>query len=194
MRVEIVAIGTSLGGVDALSRLFSGLPGDYSIPIVVVIHRGMVEFDYLIDVLQKSTALQVMEASDKLDLSPGHIVVAAADYHLLVDRGHCALSVDDPVEFARPSIDVLFESVADQFGATAVGILLTGGGVDGIHGLGQIKSKGGLVFAQSPATARDPVLPQAAIDRGIVTESHSIDELAKQLCGVCWRASGRAED
>ncbi len=180
----MIAIGTSLGGIDTLTELFSYLPVGFPVPIAVVIHRGTTEFDYLIDVLQKSTRIAIVEAHDKLSISPDEIVIAPADYHLLVDKHHYAISIDAPVQFARPSIDVLFESVADQYGAGAVGVILTGGGCDGVYGAGKIKSRGGAVLVQHPSTAQDPGLPQAALDAGMVADNLSIAQIARRLIAL----------
>ncbi len=184
MGVKLIVIGTSLGGLNALTELFSCLPANFVTPIAVVIHRGVTEFDYLIDVLQKSTDIKIIEARDKLPVSPSEIVVAPADYHLLIDKNYYALSVDAPVQYARPSIDVLFESVADQYGAAAIGILLTGGGCDGVSGLGKIKDRNGAVFVQNPLTAEDPGLPQAALDAAIVTDTFLVDQIAVHLIAL----------
>ncbi|MFK7997908.1 MAG: chemotaxis protein CheB [Granulosicoccus sp.] len=181
MSVKFIAIGTSLGGVKALSTLFAGLPADFSVPIAVVIHRAPTVYDYLIESLQKSTVLNIEEASDKLPVTAGRIVVAPADYHLLVDEQHYALSLDAPVDYARPSINVLFESVAEQYGASALGILLTGGGNDGVQGMQRIKQCNGSVLIESPDSAQDPTLPLAAIHAGVASTGYSLDQIIGEL-------------
>jgi len=117
MRTELIAIGTSLGGLNALLAVVRHLPRDLPAAIVVVQHRGATHTTGLVDLLQESTALTVVEPEDKTALKPGMLFVAPADYHLLVeDRESLALSTDAPVRSARPSIDVLFESAADAYG------------------------------------------------------------------------------
>src|SRR6478672_8969170 len=142
MRTELVAIGTSLGGLSALLEVVRQLPRDLPVPIVIVQHRGPTADTGLVTLLQQHTALAVVEAEDKTPLKPGTLFVAPADYHLLVeDRDSLALSTDAPVRSARPSIDVLFESAADAVGDGVVGVLLTGASADGAAGLARIKQR-----------------------------------------------------
>lgn len=184
MTTKLIVIGTSAGGVQALGELFSLLPSTFILPIAVVLHRATIEFDYLVAQLQRSSHLLVQEGGDKLPIRPATITIAPADYHLLIDDQCYALSTENAVEYARPSIDVLMESAADSYGENVLGILLTGGGKDGVQGLLSIKTKGGKVAAQRPDTAQNPTLPQAAIDFGAVTETYSINLLAKLLIQV----------
>lgn len=183
-RIDCIAIGTSLGGINALRILFSALPADLSIPIVVVIHRAPTSNDSLVDMLQKYSKLVVQEGGDRLPLLPGTITLAPADYHLLIEEAHCALSLEGAVHYARPSIDVLFDSVADNYGPRALGILLTGGGVDGVMGLGRIARVGGQVLIENPETAFAPGLPEAALATGIVSEGMSLQEIANHLTNL----------
>jgi two-component system chemotaxis response regulator CheB len=163
MAIEFIAIGTSLGGVKALTQIFTLLPAKFTIPIAVVIHRAPMQNDYLVSTLQKSTSLYVQEAIDKQSIDSTNIIIAPADYHLLVDNGHYALSVEGPVEHARPSI------------------ILTGGGRDGVRGLELIKRHGGSVLIESPETAEDPTLPQAAIDAELAGVTYPIEKLVSKL-------------
>src|SRR5512146_2992330 len=120
---RLVALGGSAGGLDAVRAILADLPADMDAAVVVVQHRARYS-DALSDVLQLSSALPVAEAEDKDPVAPGRVYIAPADYHLLVEPGHFALSTDAPVLFSRPSIDVLFESIADSYGANALGIVL----------------------------------------------------------------------
>ena len=164
MRTELVAIGTSLGGLNALLEVVRQLPRDLPVPIVLVQHRGQTADAGLVTLLQQHTALAVVEAEDKTPLKPGTLFVAPADYHLLVeDRGSLALSTDAPVRSARPSIDVLFESAADAWGDAVVGVLLTGASADGAAGLARIKQRGGRAIVQDPATAECGTMPSAGL-------------------------------
>ncbi|WP_027856580.1 chemotaxis protein CheB [Marinobacterium jannaschii] len=181
MTVDCIAIGTSLGGMDALRRLLTSLPATLKVPLVVVIHRASVQHDYLLEVLQKHTPLKVQEAQDRLAVTPGTITIAPADYHLLVDSGRFVLSLDAPLKFARPSIDALLESVADEYAENALGILLTGGGEDGLKGLQAIKNAGGIVLVENPQTAFEPGLPAAAIGAGIVSDGLTLEEISHFL-------------
>ena len=168
MAFELIAIGASWGGMNALGRVLEALPGDFEIPIVVAQHRPVATAtDAMLEtVLARSSKLEVVPAADKEPLDPGRVYVAPADYHLLVEPGHLALSADEPVEFSRPSIDVLFESAAASYGPRTVGVLLTGMNQDGAAGLARIVAAGGYTVAQDPATAERGEMPAAAIARG----------------------------
>src|SRR5205085_12562291 len=115
------------------------------------------------ELLQRHTALAVREADDKLPFEPRYVYLAPPDYHLLVEPGHLALSTEGAVQFARPSIDVLFESVADAYRERANGIILTGANDDGADGLRRIKERGGVTIVQDPATSERRRMPDAAI-------------------------------
>lgn len=163
MKSEIVAIGSSLGGLHAVNTILLALPADYSKLVVLVQHRRLDTGELLMTLLQQRTHLIVIEAQDKQPLLAGRVYVAPTGYHLLVERGHLSLSTEPPVNHALPSIDVLFESVAASYAEQAVGVLLTGASADGALGLLAIKSAGGLTIAQDPKTAEAAVMPEAAI-------------------------------
>ncbi|HEY9283081.1 MAG TPA: chemotaxis protein CheB, partial [Pyrinomonadaceae bacterium] len=128
---RIILIGTSFGGVSALERVLPGLSPELPAPVVVVQHRSREADDGLCEFLRDHCRLPVAEPNDKDEVEPGRVYLAPRDYHLLVEDGRFALSVDAPVTYARPSIDVLFESAADVYGAGAVGVVLTGANRDG---------------------------------------------------------------
>jgi two-component system chemotaxis response regulator CheB len=161
---ELVVIGTSLGGLAALEILLPGLPEGLPLAIVIVQHRLAQSDQTLSLLLQLRCALPVCEPDDKEPIIPGRVYLAPPDYHLLIGRGRFALSTEPRVCYARPSIDVLFESAAHMYGAGVIGVVLTGASRDGADGLASIKARGGLTIAQSPSTAESAVLPQAAID------------------------------
>ena len=163
MPFELIVIGASLGGLTALGTLLGALPADFPLPIAVVQHRHKDSDGALRAVLQRATALAVHEAEDKQPIQPGKVSLAPADYHLLVEPGAYALSVDQPVGFARPAIDVLFESAADAYGAQLIGVVLTGASDDGAQGMVAVKAHGGLAIVQDPATAECAVMPAAAL-------------------------------
>lgn len=162
---ELIAIGTSLGGLNALSTLLAALPEALPVPIVIVQHRAVSNDGAgLADLLQQQTPLKVVEAEDKIPVEPGTVYLAPADYHLLVEsRGMLALSTDGPVRAARPSIDVFFETAADAYGPALLGVLLTGASADGAQGLAAIKAQGGRAIVQDPATAECRTMPAAAL-------------------------------
>jgi two-component system chemotaxis response regulator CheB len=161
---EIVVVGTSWGGLLALRELIVGLPEHLGLPIVIVQHRHKQSDHLLTTLLQDDTPLCVCEVEDKAPIVPGNVYVAPADYHLLVEPGYFSLSMDEPVRYSRPSIDVTFESAADAYGAHAVGVVLTGANADGAQGLRRIVDRGGLAFVQMPQTAESPAMPAAAVE------------------------------
>jgi len=165
MQSEIIVIGTSTGGLKALQTLLCSLPASFPLPIVVVQHRGKVSDDGLSEFLGDFSCLPVNEPEDKQPILPGYVYLAPRDYHLLIQNCSFALSTDPPEAFARPSIDVLFESAADEFQERTIGVILTGANRDGVRGLAAIKSRGGLTIVENPETAVCGELPAAAIQR-----------------------------
>ena len=138
--------------------------------------------------LQEGTLLPLREVEDKDEILPGKVYLAPADYHLLVEVGYFGLSTDLPVSYARPSIDVLFESAADAYGERLVtGVILTGANQDGAIGAAAIKAQGGIVLVQQPTTAESAVMPAAAIAQTCVDSVLSLSELAAWLNGLCER-------
>ena len=181
MRAGLVLIGTSLGGLRALDSLLSELPAKFPLPIVIIQHRDKTGRGLLAELLQRRTALVVKEAADKEPLLAGIALVAPPDYHLLIEDSHCALSLDAPVNFARPSIDVTFETAALSFGESCIAIILTGNNSDGARGAALIKKMGGTVLVQDPREAESPSMPKAAIE--MVDPDHvlSIKSIASYL-------------
>src|SRR5690242_20460327 len=144
----MIVIGASRGGLKAVQTLLGGLPGVFPLPLAVVLHRHKEADEWLQPALQKYSALPVTEVSDKETIQPGHVYIAPVDYHLLVEPTYFSLSTDDPVLYARPSIDVLFESASDIFRQMVIGVILTGASEDGARGAAQIQQRGGTVIVQ----------------------------------------------
>lgn len=164
MSAELLAIGASWGGVDALATLLEALPADFGAAIVIAQHRGAdAERGALARVLDSGCTLQVAEAEDKQELAAGRVLVAPPDYHLLVEPGAVALSVDPRVHHSRPSIDVLLHSAADAYGSRAVGLILTGANADGAQGLARLAARGGQAIVQDPHSAARSEMPSAAL-------------------------------
>lgn len=181
---DLIVIGTSLGGLHALNVVLGALPAGFQCPIVIVQHRKPDADETLTVLLQERCHLPVREAEDKEPLVPGCVYLAPAGYHLLVERGNLALSTEAPVNYARPSIDVLFESAARAYGARVVGVLLTGANADGAQGLGAIKRAGGLTVAQDPADVEARTMPEAAIKIGAVDMILPLEEIGKFLARI----------
>jgi len=163
--LEAIVIGGSAGVLDVLRTVLGGLPVSLSIPVLVVVHLPPRSQMQIHESMRAATVLPVQLADDKEPLQGGHIYFAPAGYHLLVESNRCiALSVDEPVHFSRPSIDVLFDSACDVYGPALLGILLTGASADGAAGAQCIHDAGGLVIVQEPSTAEASVMPQSALE------------------------------
>ncbi|KAF1049470.1 chemotaxis protein CheB [Xylophilus sp.] len=164
--IELIAIGASAGGVDALLQLLGGLPEGFGLPIVAVLHLPPQGDSVLADVFAARTPLRAHEAADKERLAPGTIYFGPPGYHLLIEAdASVSLSCEAEVHYSRPSIDVLFDSGAAAYGPRLAAILLTGANEDGAEGLAAVHAAGGLTVVQDPAEAQIAVMPEAAIAR-----------------------------
>jgi len=185
-KVDVVVVGASLGGLIACQTLFASLEPKSPVFFALVQHRHPRSANLLRPLLQSHTKLTVVDAEDKMPAENGHLYIAPADYHLLVDRGSLDLSADPPVCFARPSIDVLFESAADAYGHRVLGVVLTGSNHDGAQGAASIKRAGGHVLVQDPATAERPESPLAALAKmrpDAVVPLQSMGSAVAAFCG-----------
>ena len=191
MAFELVAIGASWGGLHAVGEVLAGLPADFVPAVVVAQHRSPDSVQgMLTEALGRRTELPVCEAGDKSPIEPGRVHVAPPDYHLLVEAGHFELTVDAPVSHSRPSIDVLFESVADAYGAKAIGVLLTGASADGAAGLLRLRERGGLTIVQDPEDAERREMPDAALALDAAEQVCGLESIAAVVRGAC--PAGRA--
>jgi two-component system chemotaxis response regulator CheB len=189
-RVDAVVIGASAGAVEALGVLLPALPDDFDVPVVVVVHVPANRPSLMAELFAPRCKLKVREAEDKRAVAGGTIWFAPPNYHLLIERDRCfALSVDEPVNFSRPSIDVLFESAADVYGERLLAIVLTGANHDGAHGASIVHKAGGLVAVQDPETALAPTMPALSIERA---QPELVGDLAELARFVCMQALGRA--
>ena len=184
-KYELIVIGCSMGGMHALQLIFETLPADFPVPIAVVQHRYKTSNEGLPQFLRRHSKLNVVDTLDKQWIQVGTVYLAPANYHLLVERGELSLSVDEKVEYSRPSIDVLFESAALAYGSGVVGIVLTGANADGARGAAMIKKRGGFVIAQDPKTAESPAMPQAAIEATRVDRILPLDRIGPFLVELC---------
>ncbi|MGB0176856.1 MAG: chemotaxis protein CheB [Owenweeksia sp.] len=160
----LVIIGTSAGGIHALKSLFQAMQPGFRLPLVVAIHRLKNVKSHMESVLQASTDLLVKEAEEKEFVKPGHIYLTPANYHLLIEEDKSiSLSVDELVNFSRPSIDVSFVSASEVYGPNVIGIVLTGANADGAKGLQRISENGGVAIVQDPSTAQVDTMPSEAL-------------------------------
>ncbi|HEX8130649.1 MAG TPA: chemotaxis protein CheB [Pyrinomonadaceae bacterium] len=184
MAFKIVVVGTSYGGLSALQVVLPALAPDFGMSVVVVQHRGK-DTDNLCEFLQRHSALPLSEPNDKEAIAPGRVYLAPRDYHLLIERDGFALSTEAPVGYARPSVNVLFESAAEVYQAHVVGVILTGANADGARGLAKIKAYGGLCVVEDPASAESRGMPQAAIAATRVDAILPLGEIAPYLNQLC---------
>lgn len=183
MGVDIVVVGASLGGLHALKIVLGGLPATLAGTVAIVQHRGD-GGDELARMPDGYSVLPVREPDDKEVSIAGTAYLAPPGYHLLVDRGTFALSTDAPVSFARPSIDVLFESAAQIYADRVVGVILTGTGHDGARGLATIKAHGGYAIVEEPSTAERGEMPRAALGATRVDRVVPLSEIAGIVAGL----------
>ena len=182
---RLIAIGCSLGGMNALVKVIGELPASFPVPIAVVQHRYRTSTESLPAYFRRHAHLAVVDADDKQWIKPGSVYLAPANYHLLVEEGEFSLSVDAAVSFSRPSIDVLFESAADAYREALIGIVLTGANADGARGAARIKERGGFVIVQDPATAEAREMPHAAIASTAVDRILPLDRIGPFLVELC---------
>ena len=181
---EIAVLGCSWGGLAAIRAILDDLPDDFAIPLAVVQHRHRDSDALLARVLQRHTALRVVEIEDKQPIEPGRFFIAPANYHMLVDRGYFSLSLDAPVVYSRPSIDVAMTTAADAYGHRTVGVVLTGANADGAEGLRRIADSGGLAVVQDPDSAEVATMPRAAIARVPRARVFPLDRIAEFLVAL----------
>jgi two-component system chemotaxis response regulator CheB len=185
-KYRAVVIGTSSGGQDALSEILSGLPETFSFSIMVVIHRGHEAGDYLERSSNEKCRCRIKQADDKETIETGTVYFAPPDYHLQVeDDGTLSLSADPPVNYSRPSVDVLFETSADYFNAELVGIVLTGANNDGSRGLKRIGRAGGMTVAQDPDSAQWPYMPRSAVETARPKLVLRLEEIVRFILDLC---------
>ena len=188
---RVVVIGVSAGGGEALDSLLPGLPAEFPVPIVVVRHLHPQSDGLPAGHLAAQCVLSIKQAEEKERLRPGRVYFAPPNYHLLFEEdGTLELSLDPPVHYARPSVDVTLESAVEAYGAAVVGVILTGANGDGAAGLAQVKGAGGHAVVQDPAEAAHTAMPQAALAACTPDRILPVGQIAAHLIGLCF-AEGR---
>ena len=189
--IELIVIGGSAGALEPLLSLISPLARDVACPIVIALHLHPAQPSMLPTILSRACERAVVEAEDKAPLVERGIYVAAPNYHLLVERDRSlSLSIDPLVHHSRPAIDVLFESAADVYGDSLLGVLLSGASVDGADGLAQIHRAGGITVVQAPESADSATMPEAGIRRvGPAALVAWPDALADVITASCLKAA-----
>jgi two-component system, chemotaxis family, protein-glutamate methylesterase/glutaminase len=188
-KYQIIVIGGSAGAMAALTKLLPLFPAGYPLPIVIAQHLHPWQDDYHLEHFGDQCALPVQEARDKGPIEAGTVYFAPPNYHLLInDDKTFSLSIDDKVNYARPSIDVLFESAVDVYAPWLVGVILTGANNDGAEGLRLIKERGGVTIVQDPQTAESAYMPKAALAATQVDYVLPLAEIGKLLVELPRRA------
>ncbi len=182
--MEAIVIGASAGAVQALSLILPRLPVGYPLPVLVVVHVGDQPSE-LTNLFRAKCQVPVREPEDKEPIVPGTVYFAPAGYHMLVESDRSiALSMDEPVLYSRPSIDILFESAADSYGAQLVGVVLTGANEDGAMGARTIFAAGGAMLVEDPTNAFAATMPEAALKRCPAAKILTLDAIADHLVGL----------
>ena len=181
-----MVIGVSAGGMEALGAILPLLPADFALPVIIVQHRYNEAGDYMEQNLNLKCQGIVKQADEKESIEAGHVYFAPPNYHLLIENDRTfSLSVDNPVNYARPSVDVLFETAADVYGERLIGVILTGANNDGSQGLKKIKERDGLAVVQDPQTAEAELMPRAAIAATEVDHILPLDKIVPFLVKIC---------
>ena len=179
---QMIAIGVSAGGMSALSHILPAFPEGFPMAIVIVQHVRCDAGDLMASVLEVHTVLPIKEADEKEPIHSGRMYIAPAGYHLLIEPDRTfSLSVDAKVNYARPSIDVLFESAADVYGDQLIGVILTGANTDGSKGLRRVAEYGGLTVVQDPKSAEVDQMPRAALATAPVDHVMSLKDIGSFL-------------
>jgi two-component system, chemotaxis family, protein-glutamate methylesterase/glutaminase len=193
MAYDLICVGASWGGLEAIGSLLTDVPDEVDVPIVIAQHRSADSAPGgLADLLHMRVKRPVRDVEDKAPIEPRHVYLAPPDYHLLVERGSFALSVDARVKHARPSIDVLFESASYTYGPGVIGIILTGANEDGAAGLAAVKARGGVAVVQEPRSAARRTMPEAAIAATAADAVLPLAEIGKFVYGLCMKTKAGA--
>jgi two-component system, chemotaxis family, protein-glutamate methylesterase/glutaminase len=181
---EAVVIGASAGGVEALGMLLPALPADLAPAVIAVLHLPADSPALLVELFAGRCAVPVREAADKEPVEPGVIYFAPPNYHLLIEVERTfALSVEEPVNYVRPAIDLLFESAARAYGDQLLGVMLTGANSDGARGLARIRSAGGRAWIQQPEDAAAAAMPLAALRIAGADEVLTLAQIRSRFTG-----------
>ena len=182
MRCRAAVIGCSAGGIEAVLTILAQLTSDFRLPIIVVQHLHKEQGEHRIRFYGNYSCLPVQEAEEKEKILPGRIYLAPPDYHLLIEQDETfSLSVDEKVNYSRPSVDVLFESAADAYGSDLVGIILSGANHDGALGMKRIHNMGGLTLVQDPTSAQFAEMPNSVLRLIKADQILAPEELGKVL-------------
>jgi two-component system chemotaxis response regulator CheB len=194
-RVEIVAIGTSTGGPNALAELIPQIPEDFPVPILIVQHMPPIFTKLLAERLSAKSAIEVREGAAGEELAGASAWIAPGDYHMILEklgtRSRIHLSQDPPENSCRPSVDVLFRAVARSYGASVLGVILTGMGQDGVRGCEHIREAGGQIIAQDEATSVVWGMPGFVARAGLADQVLPLEQIAGEIVRRVLRGRGK---
>ncbi|AXY73413.1 chemotaxis protein CheB [Paraflavitalea soli] len=177
--IQLIVIGGSAGSLDVILKLIPALHPRLPVAIIIVTHRKPSNDEILVDLLNAKSTWPVKEAEEKEPVEPNTIYIAPTDYHLLLEKDHTfSLDVSEKVNYSRPSIDITFESAAEAYGPSLLGILLSGANADGVDGMKSIKSHGGTCLVQDPDSADVDYMPRQAVEQVQVDKVLPADQLA----------------
>ena len=180
MGFKAVVIGASAGGIDVLKNILSKLPSNFVLPIIIVLHMKDDKHSNISEYFRNHCNLEVKEAENYMQIKKSEVYFALPNYHILVEKNETlTLSVEDKVNYSRPSIDVLFETAADVYGKDLIGIILSGANGDGSEGLLEINKRGGLCIVQDPKTAEMDKMPIEAINKVDTDYILTVDGIAE---------------
>ncbi len=183
--IKMVVVGTSMGGFQALKKIFSPLPVDFPVPVLVVRHQASDTDHYVIEALNGECQLYFKFAEEGERPMAGTVYLAPPDTHMMIrSSGQIHLSTGQPVNHSRPSIDPLFISASQQYGESLLAVVLTGANADGVEGLKLVKQRGGRVLVQDPESAEADMLPRAAMDAVEVDDLIWLDQIGSFLWGI----------
>jgi two-component system chemotaxis response regulator CheB len=186
-RAKLIVIGGSAGSLQVLLGIVSVIRPGFPVPVLIVLHRNGVFESSLEEVFASRTQAPIKEVEEKEAILPGVIYLAPADYHVLIeDDMTFSLDYSERVNFSRPSIDVTFRCASDVYGPDLVCLLLSGGNADGVEGMQYVKSRGGVIVVQDPATADVPYMPQHAVTHVAVDFIVSAEEIPAFLKGLAF--------
>lgn len=178
---DIIAIGSSAGGLHALLEILPLFPGDLPASVLVVQHLDPRYHSQMSGILSRRSSIPIVEAQDGQLIEQSTVYMAPPNFHMLVEGDHIRLTTTELVHFVRPSVDLLFESVAAAYDGRAIGVILTGSGTDGALGTQAIRANGGLTIVQDPESAESTGMPTAAIKTGAVDLILPLDQIGKKL-------------
>jgi two-component system chemotaxis response regulator CheB len=184
MNYDIIAIGASMGGFQALKQIISELPKDFKTAVLIVLHIPAEHESFLADIFGRKSKVPVHPAVNGDVIKAGHVYIAVPDYHLKVEKNHIVLDHGPKHNFHRPSVDTLFTSVALSYGTRAIGVILTGALDDGTAGMMDIKRHGGMCIVQDPKDAAYPSMPASVLETVEIDHCVPLKKMSKLLISI----------